>query len=165
MPAQDALAFFPFESWNAAFKRNCSSVLYKAMFVCFSYFLRRDGWGQGVTILGVTDLTVTSLRTWPNSLLFLKLSFWLRWHLTGCEIMRIIQGELSAPCAIPTFSGIVKNFRCKYRVCFFPEGKHLFWTRSPSGTERAWFLWQSKSGNSRQSLLKCLQLSINFDIW
>lgn len=43
MPAQDALAFFPFENLNAAFKINCSSVLYKAMFVCFSYFLRRDG--------------------------------------------------------------------------------------------------------------------------
>lgn len=38
MPAQGALTSFPFESLNAAFKRNCSSVLYKAMFVCFSYF-------------------------------------------------------------------------------------------------------------------------------
>lgn len=46
MPVQDALTCFPSESLNAAFKRICSSVLYKAMFVFLTF---EKGWSRAVS--------------------------------------------------------------------------------------------------------------------
>ena len=124
MPAQDALPCFSCESLNVAFKRNCSSVLYK---VClFFLFLKRDGGGQWVTALGVTDLALTSLPPQPNPALVLKTDFWLHWHFTGCGIMRITQGELNSPYITETFSNIAKNFMHKYRVWRFFTGQAFF---------------------------------------